>query len=91
MPGVERKGPAQSLLEEGTELGSGGRETCVVRKAHARLFTSACDERQDTFQQNPQESQEYKIALARTRQAVSVQKALQLKNEGSQARCVAIL
>ncbi|KAK9821709.1 hypothetical protein WJX81_000480 [Elliptochloris bilobata] len=42
----------------------------------------------DTFQQNPQESQEYKVALARTRQAVSVQKAIQLKNEGSQARAM---
>ena len=33
------------------------------------------------------ESQEYRAALARTRQAISVQKAIQLKNEGSQARC----
>ena len=44
---------------------------------------------QDSFQQNPLESSEYKVALARTRQAVSVQKAilLKLKNAGSQARC----
>jgi len=42
---------------------------------------------QDSFQQNPLESSEYKVALARTRQAVSVQKAIQLKNAGSQARC----
>lgn len=42
---------------------------------------------QDSFQQNPLESPEYKIALARTRQAVSVQKAIQLKKSGSQARC----
>ena len=33
------------------------------------------------------ESQEYRAALARTRQAISVQKAIELKNGGSQARC----
>lgn len=57
----------------------------------ARLAVSAEEkktaQRQDMFQQNPMESQEYRAALARTRQAISVQKAIQLKNEGSQARC----
>ena len=50
---------------------------------------SVCGMRQDMFQQNPMESQEYRAALARTRQAISVQKAIQLRNEGSQARCAA--
>ena len=51
------------------------------RSIHSARYLTALNARQDTFQQNPQEGQEYKAALARTRQAVSVQKAIQLKNK----------
>jgi hypothetical protein len=41
---------------------------------------------QDT--QDPLQSEEYQLALARTRQAVATHKAVDFMQVGSQARCV---
>ena len=40
---------------------------------------------------NPTDGREYKMALARTRQAVAVHKAMQFNAQGSPARCAGLL
>lgn len=42
---------------------------------------------EDRFGQDPLDGQEYKMALARTRQAVSVHKAMIFQSQGNPARC----
>jgi hypothetical protein len=79
--------------------GAAGEEALPLDAAARHLSTTHCNRfvlqallgqlQDESMSANPLDGREYKMALARTRQAVAVHKAMQFNAQGSPARCAA--